>query len=309
MCARLIAAALLCIVLDACSTIGYYTHVAHGEISLLAHREPVAKIVADERRDATLRKRLAETQDARRFASAALGVPDNGSYTTYVDLGRPYVTWNVFATPALSVDPLTHCFAFAGCVAYVGYFDKARATDAAARLAAAGNDTAIEGAAAYSTLGWFADPILSSMLRWDDDELDGTIFHELAHQLIYVADDTAFNESFATFVQQQGLREWRVAQNRPPPDPAEGARDDAFTALILDLRERLRTLYGEAGGEGTRDRRVPRALPRATRRRMGRRCALRCLGRCADQQRAARAVRAVRSLGAGVRTSVRRVAR
>lgn len=240
---RFSALAAFCVMLGACSTIRYYAHVAHGEIALLAHREPIAGIVADERHDATLRKRLAETQAARRFASDTLGLPDNRSYTTYVDLRRPYVTWNVFATPALSVEPVTHCFPFAGCVAYLGFFDRARASAEAARLAAAGDDTAIEGASAYSTLGWFADPILSSMLRWDDDELDGVIFHELAHQRVYVADDTAFNESFATFVQQEGLREWRGAQNRAPPDRAERAHDDTFTALVLDLRERLRALY------------------------------------------------------------------
>ncbi len=153
------------------------------------------------------------------------------------------MTWNVFATPELSVDPVTHCFPFAGCVAYLGFFDRERAEREAARLAAEGDDTAIEGAAAYSTLGWFADPILSSMLRWDEDELDGVIFHELAHQVLYVADDTAFNESFATFVQREGVREWRSARGLPPPDAEEDAHDEAFTKLVLELRERLRAVY------------------------------------------------------------------
>ena len=237
------AAALLSFVATGCSTLGYYAHVASGQSSLLSHREPVAKIVADESVDATLRARLARTEEARRFASDRLGLPKNSSYTSYVDLGRPYATWNVFATPVLSVDPITHCFPFAGCVAYLGFFDKARAEREAARLGAEGNDTAIEGAAAYSTLGWFADPILSSMLRWSDDELDGVIFHELAHQLVYVKDDTAFNESFATFVQEEGLREWRAARGLAPPDPTEAQHDEAFTALVMDLRDRLRALY------------------------------------------------------------------
>ena len=190
-----------------------------------------------------MRERLVETQDARRFASDALGLPRNASYTSYVDLGRPYVTWNVFATPEFSVDPVTHCFPFAGCVAYVGFFDKAKAEREADALRKAGDDVAIEGTSAYSTLGWFADPILSSMMRWDDDELDGVIFHELAHQLVYVGDDSAFNESFATFVQQEGLREWRASRSLPLPDPEANARDDAFSALVLDLRDRLRTVY------------------------------------------------------------------
>ena len=137
----------------------------------------------------------------------------------------------------------THCFPFAGCVAYRGYFERARADREAARVAQGGDDTQVEGAAAYSTLGWFADPILSSMLRWSDDELDGVIFHELAHQLVYVRDDTAFNESYASFVQEEGVREWRAARGLAAPDPAEAERERAFSALVLDLRERLRALY------------------------------------------------------------------
>ena len=241
--------AALSLLSTACGGLRYYAHVAHGQATLLAERRPIDRIVEDGSADPVLRARLAQARDARRFASDRLGLPRNRSSTSYVDLGRPYVTWNVFATPEFSVDPVTHCFPFAGCVAYLGFFDKARAEREAARLAAKGDDTAIEGAAAYSTLGWFADPILSSMLRWDDDALDGVIFHELAHQLIYVADDTAFNESFATFVQREGLREWRAARGLPPADASRDARDDAFVALVLDLRERLRALYARELGE------------------------------------------------------------
>jgi len=229
-----------------CSTLGYYGHVAHGEASLLAHRKPVEAIVADKGTDPDLRKRLKEAEAARRFASEHLGLPRNRSYTSYVDLGRPYATWNVFATPEFSVDPVTHCFPFAGCVAYIGYFDRASAERARKKLAEKGDDTAIEGSAAYSTLGWFADPILSSMLRWSDDELDGVIFHELAHQLVYAANDTAFNESFATFVQREGLRQWRTSRGLAAAGDESDAHDDAFAALVLDLRARLRALYARA---------------------------------------------------------------
>jgi predicted aminopeptidase len=226
-----------------CSSVGYYAHVAGGEASLLMHRKPIGAIVADEKTDPALRKRLAEAEAARRFASDRLGLPRNRSYTSYVDLDRPCATWNVFAAPEFSVDPVTHCFPLAGCVAYLGFFDKARAEREAKVLAEQGNDTAIEGSAAYSTLGWFADPILSSMMRWSDDELDGVIFHELAHQLVYVADDSAFNESFATFVQREGVREWRASRGQPAASAGDDARDDAFASLVLDLRERLRALY------------------------------------------------------------------
>jgi predicted aminopeptidase len=226
-----------------CSTISYYGHVAHGEASLLAHRKPIEAVLADPRTDPPLRKRLEEAQAARRFASDHLGLPRNESYASYVDLARPYATWNVFATPEFSVDAVTHCFPFAGCVAYVGFFDKASAERERKKLEGQGDDTAIEGSAAYSTLGWFDDPILSSMLRWSDDELDGVIFHELAHQLVYAGDDTAFNESFATFVQRAGLRQWRESRGLSSIGNESGSHDDAFTALVLDLRERLRALY------------------------------------------------------------------
>lgn len=241
---RGLAVACMLVATSACSSLRYYAHVTHGQIALLAKREKVAEVVADPQRDATLRERLAQTQDARAFASERLDLPRNRSYTSYVELGRPYVTWNVFATPEFSIEPVTHCFPFAGCVAYHGYFEKSQAEREAARLAGQGDDTAIEGAAAYSTLGWFADPILSSMLRWSDDELDGTIFHELAHQKLYLKDDTAFNESYASFVQEQGLREWRTARGLPAADDGERERDAAFTRLVLDLRERLAALYG-----------------------------------------------------------------
>lgn len=236
---------LVCAAASACSTLSYYAHVTRGEVGLLASRRPAAAIVDDPRADATLRTRLRQALAARAFASDHLLLPRNRSYTSYVELGRPYVTWSVFAAPEFSVEPVTHCFPFAGCVAYLGFFDHARAERSAGRLAGQGNDTAVEGVAAYSTLGWFADPILSSMLRWSDDELDGVIFHELAHQKLYVKDDTAFNESYASFVQEEGLRQWRASRGLPAAGAHAEAHEKAFTQLVLDLRDRLRTLYAQ----------------------------------------------------------------
>ena len=227
----------------ACSTLRYYAHVAHGQAQLLTGRESIAKLVADPATDAKLATRLRLAQDARRFASTRLGLPDNRSYTGYVDLKRPYVVWNVFAAPRYSVDPILHCFPVAGCVPYRGWFDENLAKAEAARLEARGDDVYVGGVTAYSTLGWFADPITSTMLRWDDDELIGTIFHELAHQLVYVKDDTAFNESFATFVQDEGLREWRGSRGETEREQDRREAGDAFVRLMLDLRERLRALY------------------------------------------------------------------
>ncbi|SFS01970.1 Predicted aminopeptidase [Dyella sp. OK004] len=243
--ARLIAVTAVSLLLSGC----YYAHVARGQSELVLRQRSVEKVVADPVTDQKLAGRLELSQQARRFASRELGLPDNRSYTRYVDLHRPYVVWNVFATPRYSVEAVRHCFPVAGCVAYRGYFDEAKARAEAARLKAGGDDVYVGGVSAYSTLGWFADPILSSMLRWDDDELAGTIFHELAHQLIYVKDDSAFNESFASFVQEQGLREWRTSRGLPPQDGEAQAMDDAFTQLVLDLRDRLKKRYAGGGDE------------------------------------------------------------
>ncbi len=234
---------LLSVFATACADMRYLAHVAHGQLALARAREPIERVIAAPSTDAQLAARLKLAQDARRFASQQLGLPDNKSYTSYVDLYRPYAVWNVFAAPRYSVDAVLHCFPVAGCVPYRGYFGESGAQEEAARQRAAGNDVYVGGVSAYSTLGWFADPILSSMLRWDDDELAGTIFHELAHQLIYVKDDTAFNESFASFVQREGLKQWRAARGLPPLDDAQQRRNDEFVRLVLDLRGRLRTLY------------------------------------------------------------------
>lgn len=246
---RLIALAAVGLLLSACGGLRYYAHVAHGQGELLLRQRAVSRVLADPATDPKLARRLELAQQARRFASLRLGLPDNRSYTRYVELGRPYVVWNVFAAPRYSVEAVRHCFPVAGCVAYRGYFEEARAKAEAARLKAEGDDVYVGGVSAYSTLGWFADPILSSMLRWDDDELAGTIFHELAHQRIYVQDDSAFNESFASFVQEQGLREWRQARGLPLPMGHDQAVEDGFTRLVLDLRDRLRKAYAKDGGD------------------------------------------------------------
>ncbi len=154
--------------------------------------------------DPLLRERLLQVQQIRKFAIHDLGLPDNSSYTRYTDLGRPYVVWNVVATPELSLAPRKWCFAIVGCVSYRGYFNEADARAEAQRLAAHGDDVNMGGVPAYSTLGWFDDPVLSSFVRYRETDLARLLFHELAHQIVYVKDDTAFNESFAVAVEEEG---------------------------------------------------------------------------------------------------------
>jgi len=231
------------LLLSGCSTLDYYSHLAGGLLQLLQAREPIAELLENPAADPELKQRLALAQQARTFASAALGLPENHSYRLYADIQRPFVLWNVFATPEFSLSPKLHCFPIAGCVAYRGFYSQGRARGAAALLKQQGLDTYQAGIEAYSTLGWFDDPILNTMLRWSDERLVAVIFHELAHQQLYVADDTAFNESFASFVEQQGLRQWRTEQNLPTQDPQGEQQRAQFSALVLASRARLEQLY------------------------------------------------------------------
>lgn len=229
--------------LSGCSSLDYYGQLARGQLALLHARQPVQALIDDPAQPQVLRQRLALTQQARTFASDSLGLPDNGSYRVYADIQRPYVVWNLFATPEFSLQPQTHCFPIAGCVAYRGYYQLGRARGAAALLRQQGLETWVGGVEAYSTLGWFDDPLLNTMLRWNDDRLAALIFHELAHQQLYVPGDTAFNESFASFVEREGLSQWRASRGLATRGDEDARRRDALTRLVLDARERLQRLY------------------------------------------------------------------
>ncbi|APC16704.1 aminopeptidase [Pseudomonas frederiksbergensis] len=240
---RVLFPATLLLLLNGCTSVSYYSQLASGQWHLLRSREPVSEVIADPARDAKLRAHLVQSQKAREFASQRLHLPDNKSYRLYADIGRPYVVWNVFATPEFSLKPQNHCFPVAGCVAYRGYYSQSAARGDAALQRRQGMDVSISGVEAYSTLGWFNDPIISSMMSWGDERLATLIFHELAHQRFYVKDDTEFNESFATFVEQEGTRQWRAARGLPPASQAQEQQRDQFTRLILDTRTRLEKLY------------------------------------------------------------------
>ena len=234
---------LIVVLLSGCSSVSYYSQLAGGQWQLLRAREPVAEVIADPSRPQGLRDHLAQAQKARTFASEHLHLPDNQSYRLYADIGRPYVVWNVFATQEFSLAPQTHCFPIAGCVAYRGYYSQGAARGEAALLRQQGMDVSMGGVEAYSTLGWFNDPIMNSMMNWGDERLATLIFHELAHQRFYVKDDTEFNESFASFVEQEGTRQWRAAQGLAPLGSSTRQQRDQFTQLILDTRKRLEKLY------------------------------------------------------------------
>lgn len=232
--------------LGGCASLGYLGQAAHGEWQLLHERRPLTRVILDPATPAPLRTRLELVQDIRQFSVSDLGLPDNRSYRSYSDLRRPYVVWNVVAAPEFSVRPLRWCFPISGCVSYRGYFKERRARAFAARLAARGDDVQVDGVTAFSTLGHFADPVLSSMLRYDDLDLAGTIFHELAHQLIYVPGDSEFDESFAMTVEAEGLARWLAARGRSGELAGylrEQQLEDRVDALFAAGRRQLQALY------------------------------------------------------------------
>jgi predicted aminopeptidase len=231
------------LLLSGCATFNYYQQLAVGHYAVLQARQPIKQLLADPTTPAPLRQRLVLALQARSFASAQLKLPDNRSYRLYADIQRPFVLWNLFATEEFSLAPQLSCFAIAGCVAYRGYYHDTDAQTAAAQLKQQGLDTYVAGVEAYSTLGWFDDPLLSSMLHWDDQRLAALIFHELAHQRLYVADDSSFNESFASFVEQQGLRQWLASRAEVELDARAREQREQFTALVLATRKRLTALY------------------------------------------------------------------
>jgi predicted aminopeptidase len=228
--------------------VGYLLQAGHGQWQLMHARKPVDRLIADASTDASLKSRLAAAHAARDFASRELALPDNRSYRSYSALGRDYVVWNVVAAPEFSVAPKRWWFPITGSIAYRGYFREANARRYAAALAARGYDTYVGGVSAYSTLGKFADPLLDTMLRYGDLQLIGTMFHELAHQLIYVAGDSEFNEAFAMSVERAGVTRWLESQERGAELAAYRARmqqQAALQRILADGRGQLARLYAE----------------------------------------------------------------
>jgi len=245
--ALLLAALLLSVpLLAGCTTVGYYSQAIGGHLSLMRARQPIDELLADPDTDETLRTQLQTLTEARAFAIDALQLPDTDSYRTYAATGKRYITWNVIAAGEFTVSPTTWCFPVAGCVSYRGYFDEADAEAYAAELAEQGQDVTLGGASAYSTLGWFDDPVLDTMLSRDDLRYVSTLFHEMAHQKLYVKDDSSFNEAYATFVEQDSVRRWLIARDQASRIDGYDARlerGEQFVALLAQTRAELVTLY------------------------------------------------------------------
>lgn len=230
---------------SACSSARYYAQSVSGQIELILKQQPVTRVIADKNTDPVTREKLTAIEGILRFAHTELGLPDNGSYRNYVDLKRAYVVWNVFAAPELSLEPKQWCYPVAGCVNYRGYFHRPAALEYAHSLQSQGWEIYTGGVAAYSTLGWFRDPLTNSMINREIWEIARIIFHELAHQRLYLKDSPDLNEAFADAVAIIGLEKWLESQSPLLRKSVNLSveREQEFISLVLNARRRLHSLY------------------------------------------------------------------
>jgi predicted aminopeptidase len=238
--------AVLC--LSGCSSVEYYAQAVSGQFEVMWASAPIEERLQESGTPPSLREKLRRVLVIRDFASRELALPDNDSYRRYADLGRPFVLWNVFAAPEFSVTPIQSCFPVAGCVSYRGFYSEEAAHKHADALAKEGDDVYVGGVSAYSTLGWFSDPVLSTFINYPEPEIARIVFHELAHQEVYVKGDTVFNESFAVAVEEEGLRRWLEREGTSAQRAAYAdsrRRQGEFAAFVLRYRKRLAGFYAE----------------------------------------------------------------
>lgn len=224
----------------ACTNVGYYVQSVSGQLDIWRRERPIDALLADPETPPALRQKLAKVVEMREFAKSELALPGDKSYTHYADLGRPFVVWNVFATPEFSMKPMQWCFPFAGCVNYRGYFSREAAEAFAATLSTEGKDIYVGGVPAYSTLGWFADPVLNTFIHYPEYRVAQLIFHELAHREAYAPHDSVFNESFAVVVEQAGVERW-LARHGTEAERSAYMRERRYREQYIEL---VRTYHG-----------------------------------------------------------------
>lgn len=235
----------VCAAVNSCA-MPFYWQAIGGEIEMLRKRTPIEEVLEDPTQSKRVKAALSGVADIRRFAAETLELPANDSYTTYADLGRRYVVWNVVATPEFSIVPKHWCFPFAGCVSYRGFFNEEKARRYQKALQKRGLDTYLGGSTAYSTLGYFNDPILNTMIEGGEQYIASVLFHELAHQRLYVKSDSAFSEAFAMAVEEYGTERW--LESRGDVKALERYRTrlrrrSEFSELVAKQQHRLREVF------------------------------------------------------------------
>ncbi|MGI9286262.1 MAG: aminopeptidase [Pseudomonadales bacterium] len=252
---RCFALLLSCCLLAGCESLSFYGQAITGQLSILTKRTPIKKLLAEGQLTEAEAQRFALIEDILRFAAEEMKLPVKKTFSSYVNLQRDYVVWNVFAAPTYSVEPHEWCYPIAGCASYRGYFSEHKARAYASKLAARGFDTYIAGVKAYSTLGWFNDPILNTFMSYSDARLAGLIFHELAHKVVYIPGDTDFNESFARTVEIEGVKRWLEVRDSRQLFAAFQQRQqvhELFVNLVHALREKLQSAYHAAPNDAHR---------------------------------------------------------
>ena len=232
--------------LTACANLPYYAQAVNGHLDVMRRTQPIGEVLANPHTPENVRQALSKVIEIRKFASQELKLPDNSSYTGYADLERSFVVWNVFAAPELSLKLKKWCFLQVGCVNYRGFFSQSQAEQYAEELRGEGYDVHVGGVRAYSTLGWFSDPVLNTFIGYPEMHLARLIFHELAHQVVFVPGDTMFNESFATAVEQEGIRRWYAYNGTVMQQTeltARQERERIFVELIFKYRRKLQELF------------------------------------------------------------------
>ena len=236
------------LVMSGCQTLSYYGQAIKGHYEIVGHRQKIEELLADPQTPARLKAKLQLVQDLRAFAAQDLRLPVDGHYEKYADVHRSFVVWNIEAAPEFSLEAKAWWYPFVGRLEYRGYFAERGAQRYAAALAKKGYDVYVGGVTAYSTLGWFRDPVLNTFVFDPEPDLAETLFHELAHGRLFASGDTDFNEAFATIVGQEGARRWlRARGDQAALDRylAQLRREAQFTRLVMNTRERLMTLYGD----------------------------------------------------------------
>ncbi len=232
--------------LSGCTTLEYYWQSARGQLDVQLARRPISAVLIDPNTPETLRRKLIDVQTMVRFAADELALPNQGSYQDYADIGRDTVVWTVVAAPRLSLTARRWCYPVVGCLSYRGFYSPADAAHLAATLQAQGDDVYVAPVRAYSTLGWFADPVLNTVLNGPSWDLAGILFHELTHQKLYISGDTGFNEAYATAVQREGVQRWLAgrgdaAQQQQYQRAQQRQRE--FRTLVFAYRRQLEAVY------------------------------------------------------------------
>ena len=241
--------------LSACESGRFYTQAVSGHVDLMMRRKPIAKILATESTPLKLRLRLALIQELLTFAETRLSLSSAGSYRCYVELDRRYVTWNVAVSPEFSLEPKSWWYPIVGRLEHRGYFREASAQRFARRMTRRGYDVSVGGVDAYSTLGWFRDPVLSTFIELDEVELADLIFHELAHQELFISGDTDFNEAYAVAVAELGVMAWLGTRDGELVDQFRRHRAamEGFMAWVIRLRRALETSYEQGRDQDWND--------------------------------------------------------